>query len=957
MIYKKHFFLVLCLLTVSLQGRQIIEGDQQGQTSFSFSLGPVAFTPSNGLCVVGSSEEKEHNEYALAFASRSNKRFLPFAIPQIELDGKEDQPNPLTGAALSSVTLMQGGGTDVWPLVCLHKEPNRLYILQTYATHLDRAKKEVKVTKVNVISSGAVPDAQNQPSLQILGVGAKYPYILLPVSSTLVPLDQGFDLALAYFYYGVREEAKKEAAKLEKLNKKKKLELVAQGAEEPPVKKGEGAELIRKALKTSKISFTDVTTGLKDVKAIAVRRDHPAIARGGVAHSFLHTRIPVEWSEMMNAWYIPLHVQAGFEKNEGVCALLVAHYDEKTGLDIRPFLPASAVTSDSIVAMTQPGGTVGIFHTASLATTTWLPYLVVVGGTDNSCKRQVSALPVVGGLDWKTRGTLAKKNQTPVFEFREDELLSRTFLEPALKPEDVPTVDDAAVLVGGGLAPGDVTQLSVSGDAVFIAVDASQKTRGGIYHSQALFDGNGSIVGWTAWQRAAGITQPVSYFALDAVGGGDYWYAPKNQDQRSTEVMHTEWKSKSSDNTLEHTLTELFKNIPSGIQDLKSYTYSDDGMSKAEGSRASFLIATGYEHVVLIQSGSDSEGSFEPTKHFGDTQLFADGSLKGFETGHQVLDISGGVLAELGPIVSSAFIKDADNIWLAVAGTGGVAILARPDGTGIPADEGLGCCFKGLQSDMRFFKIGSFKNAYSLLPCKNLLYIVTPTFLLEYPVSSNTIKEIVKCNVRAIAKNGLFEGHSYFLDAWASPKYLFIGTDKGLMYHPLEPFCTNEGCQASWKNVTIPYGAGAVSRLYPIRASKHESGIFNLYVLSTSVSKDQTRVYRYILDESGKEPLIDLLPDVLLKTAGKAYFINLGIYRNHFATDGALAFFTGSIFGSRSPAVDTCLIDTLTRRRTFADGAQTVLKIADGSSIGAVLREPASGDLIAWGSFGARLTS
>lgn len=958
MIYKQHFFLILSCLAVvpcTLNAKHVFEGDQHNKTSFSFPLGHMAFSSKSGLCIIGSDEEKEGNEYALAFATRSSSKFGSLAIPKIELNGKEKQDNPLIGAAFNTVTFMKGGD-DVWPLIISRKEPNRMYLLQTYVAQWDEAKKEIKASNIGIVSSPLVEDAQKQPASKVLGIAGGYPYILIPLSPAAVSLHEGFDLALGYFYYGVREEAKKEEAKLKKLQKGKQKAVVQEVSQATPQKEIDKAKVIKEALKKSHISFVDVRTDADAPKALPIRLDHPALAWGNAAHSFLHTHIPVEWSDMVKTWYVPLHVKASLKENSGACALLVAHYDEKKGIELKPFVSFAVLEEDSIVTTAKPGQEIGVFHTASLGTTTWLPYLVVVGGAGNEGKRQVSALPVVGGPDMKTRGTLAKKNQIPDPDFSHGELTRRTFLEPALEPADVPQVNEPAVCVGGGLAPGEVTRLHVCGDAVFVAVEASEETCGGLFHSQALFDGEGRIVGWTPWQPAGGINEPVKHFDLDEVGGGNYWYIPSS----AREVMRTEWKPDeiTSDNSLSSTLTAFFKTVPSGIQGLKAYSHQEVGMSKVTGERASFLVATGYERVVLVETGNDTSGSFAPITHFKNTHLCTDGSLKDFHGDANVLVLTGGVLKELGPIVASALVTDGHYAWLAVAGSGGVAILARPDGTGISLDseQGLGHGFKGLSNDMRFVKLG-YKNVHTLLAAQNALCIVMPTSFGLYPVSSQAIKEQTSYTLVGVAKQGSFEKHSYFLDAWASSNYLFIGTDKGLMYRRIDPICNGDTC-TGWQTLSVPYSAGAISRFYALQGAKRESGIFNLYVLSTSASADQARLYRYVLDESGQlEPLIELLPDVLLQSTGKAFLMNLGVYRSYFTTDGALGFFTGSIFGSRSPAVDTCLIDVHTRRRNFVDTAQTILKIADGSSIGAVIREPASGAWIAWGSFGVRVAS
>lgn len=935
-----------------------LEGDHAGQKGFAYTLGPSTFSQKGNLFLVTADKERQGNEYAIAWANRLMKGFAPLALATIELDGKEKQPNPLTGSACRWLSLMKDGA-DVWPLVITQGEPHRFYLIQSYQGAWDEKSKRMQTTGINMLTSDLLIDAQGEPVSEILGIAGGYPYIYLPLRSTALAQDEGFDLGVSFFYYGVREEAEKT------VEKGKKKDVLDKKID--PEKSEDIAKVVKVALQKSALSQLDAFGGDPEAKSsIPLRRHNPLIALGSPVSKLASARISVHWSPIVKQLYVPLEVTSGAEASDGARALLVGSFDENKGLDLRAIAPDGALQGDSILSAHGSHQQASIFEVASMGTTTWLPYIIVVGGAGEASvtRCQVFALPVVGSDDPVSRGTIAKKDQVPEPFFsngKPDELMGRTFMQPAITPEDMPKASDSAVCVGGGPLRGPVDQLSVQSDAVVVSVSASGHFQGGIFHSQALFDQEGRIAGWTEWQSIATTSGSPKGFGYDQQTG-QWWYMPRQEDGSSNQVMLTEWESAKDmlDAPLSKTMKSLFQGVPSGIQDLHIFGSATQGFSTIPDKQLSVLTATGYRHVTVVQTGKDENGSLVPVTDFASGFASDDGSLKDFKPGVRWLKLKGGVLQDLGPIVASAIVTDGVYGWLAVAGTGGVAVLVNPDGTGWPvsADEGLGNGFEGLANSMRFVKLGAYKNVHKLIAHDGKLLVITPTLVDSYVFSHALFKNISSSNritpgqAKVVVANAdQLRSHSYFLDAWAFGHSIFLATDKGLLYQR-ETLSCSEGTCSQWKSLEIPYGAGAVSRIYPIVSA--EGLLTNMYILSTSASSDQARIYRYVVRQDSNET-IELLPDILTKEARKAFFINLGVYRGYFATDGSIAFFTGSSFGRNDPAVDALPIDMQTRHRTFIQAAQPVLKLEGASIIGEVVREPASGAWVAWGDFGVRM--
>ena len=562
--------------------------------------------------------------------------------------------------------------------------------------------------------------------------------------------------------------------------------------------------------------------------------------------------------------------------------------------------PDAAFTANSIVGGVGPSVHVSMHFVRTLFTSTLLDYLIVVGGVGAPAdtKRMVFALPLVND-DSVYRGMLAKKDAIPVAVWENHLSLKRIINTPAAHRGDLFEPHDIPAIVGGtGILPGDITSIRAVNDAVFVSVGTDGvHDKAGIFYSQALFDDLGRIKGWTSWRRAAGSTSPIFGFALDTETA-NFCYMPALDANSITSVKRTAWALNSPQ------IDDV-----QGLFDLSA-----------------LVIATGNKHVTLLNR---------------DTGVLA-----------PVVKFSGGVLDELGAISCAACVEHADNRWLVVGGSGGLAVLVHDDGVDFDAS-------------MKFRKIGNYKNVRKIIADNDTLYVLTSQQLERITPSTQTFSGNTALNAATIAQptqlpNG---NHVNFSDIAVSGKFGLLATNAGLLR------VGNDGdistaphtTAVNWTAVTIPESVGPVTRILAISPTALETEFAttdnggNVYILNASVGYHQARVYRFTIANTTSNPINDttctLFPDYFVKDK-RTFFLNVGDYRNYIATDGALFFFSRSAYKQATPFLEQLSSDLHSGKRSAIKGRKKVLEIAEATSIGRLIRCSATGSWMIGGDFG-----
>ncbi len=636
------------------------------------------------------------------------------------------------------------------------------------------------------------------------------------------------------------------------------------------------------------------------------------------------------WHSKMSRLYIALQVTGAGAGPDGARALVVGRVDDNNKLELSPIAPTAVFDGslDKIVGVQTADAQVSIHKLREMFTSTALPYLVMVGGVGAPAATQktVFAVPLVNGsTDAAVNGTIASKNADPEGKFTPTTIpyfICNVITQQATTAAQMPLSTDAATQVGGGaIVNGDITDLWVQGDTVFASVESATGSQvPGIFYSQAFFDEKGKIKRWTTWRRAAGTRDNVQSSVLDPVSAKNYFLA-QNSSGDVKLVKRTSWESGDT-NGLSPIIASsnmLFPKAYAGVQGVNDFVVTSTVLDTETPGLldSSLLVATGYKKIYLAQtSGVVSDvvipyggSAFGPLISFTNgeiTQTFPVSSSK-------QISIEGGVLDDIGPIVTAEVAKDGSsgsNGWLFVGGTGGIAVLSKVDGSGWDTSTGLSVNFTGLTAGMSFKTVGTYQHVRRLVHDDQYLYVLTETQLDRIDLTQSNVG-LGLLSVTTIATNATIQGvgaRGTLLDVLISEKLAVIATSSGLfrINDSLDVRSVNT-ISALWQLLATPEDIGAIRQIVAVTqtgraqdcARKTNGG--NFYVLSAYRGKDQAKLFRFAVQQvvgSGvTSTTVQRIPDLFVQNI-PSYFASFGLFRNLCATDGAL------FFGTRGKADD-----------------------------------------------------
>jgi hypothetical protein len=663
-------------------------------------------------------------------------------------------------------------------------------------------------------------------------------------------------------------------------------------------------------------------------------------------------------------------------------------------LVLTDFAPATAyagLAATAVGGLVSGGGAVtGTYSKfCSMYTSTGLTYGIIVGSNGATPANQtVSAVPTVNksvdptNTTWPTdpiQGVMASKvvnpgvnlktffnSQFPLYyPYR-----GRGFQVPATTPADMPLFTDDAVKVGGGVAPWVINDIQVDKDTVFVAVNAGAANAAGVFASQALFDGNAAIKGWTPWQRVA--TPTTTGNTIYGIG-----YQPQVGRLFTMEgatgntidtILTTTWNTADNDGLLGGTTTNAqvgfvelidtqFSEGQGGIQAAFDFPNNTLGFATVP-NRLSAMIFTGYKQIVIAQTGADTGGGiFTPTVGNFSTNMqnSTNGAVTAPGAGALILSITGGALDTIGAITSAAVVRDVavgpGNGYFVVGGVGGLAVL-KP---GWPMGVGLLKNFANLPSSA-FTLMGSYKNVRKIWSDDTNFYVLTNETFDRIPATQLAGATLTPVTLATPAL--LPQQYGQFSDVVVSAKVALLATSQGL-------FRTGDGANAStavnpaamaWTAVTLPESQVAVTRLQPLSTTGLPEGFSKnpvggtVYVLAGSVNYNLASLYRIAVASTEAVAVtattVQVIPDYFVQGTTSA-FAALGAYRNYATTFGALVTASESspdgsspIFEALPPILRTGVFIAQNRNVQIQAGISTAI------TIGNLLRNSGIGSLI-----------
>jgi len=706
--------------------------------------------------------------------------------------------------------------------------------------------------------------------------------------------------------------------------------------------------------------------------------------------------VDMHWDVTMNRLYIALQITAGSQATDGGRALVVGHLHkttfetndkkvaEKRILVLEKIAPDQAFTTDhnNIVGAVGANAQVSLHKVRTLFTSTGLHAVVVVGGNGDAdtTKRSVYALPVVNNSSRPANnGVLASKHAIPVDEFQKgkqgvpDMFVGRSIKQPALTPDDMFVATDAAARVGAGdLEAGDITDIFVRGDAVFVTAGtpADSNALPGIFYSQAIFNELGMIKAWTAWRRVAGTTNQVFGGAFDIQDGNFLFMTHGDGDVVNT-VKHTVWNNGAHDGLLDlnKVVTQELPMNQGGIQSLVDLPADASGLHDI-----SLMMMTGNNKVVLVESGQVINDVLHPLhgSFAQNTIAFTNGTITttlplGFNN-PKVVSIAGGVLDDIGPLTTTQIARngnEGNNGWLFVGGINGLAVLSAANGDGWNTSVGLGPDFAGLEAGMSFKIVPGYTLVRKLILDENFLYVLTDTKLDRIDLTQGTIGLGQAAAVTVAAHTRLVGPSGFFSDCVVSGKCAVIATSRGLLRvgNGKDIRFVTHSDETGWTPVAMPEGVKGVRQLcvmsrtgMPQDVARNDGG--QIYALNVDRGTNRSDVTRFAVNSVDRSSIDDntitLLPDFYIKGL-HSYRINFGALRTVFSTDGAL-YLSGH-------GIDLHVKPAVTFPRNFI-GSRFVgvhnqfyipLALDGGSHITNITRSFASGSWLISGDFGLRI--
>ncbi|MEX0848678.1 MAG: hypothetical protein WD055_00440 [Candidatus Dependentiae bacterium] len=952
--YKQLYIILLSIVTSSIHSARIVPGNAGGNESFTFSLGMDAHNATGSTLFVGARKKGTGGDYALSGLFSNIKGFIPHSPAITTLNGQADQANPLYDAAIIQLGLFGVrslvGHQIMNPIAVTQEYPANIYYVDS-CVQTSRQEKSgcdgdetlVNVVGVctNTISVENVKDATGvEVTTEIIGLQRFEQEAIFAAVKPHDIMDDDFGqpgsgIAVIKLVH----------TKVDECVQSQLIQINAQP--------GDSSDLPR-------ASALDVTSD-----AIKIGNDVVSI----------ENIIDMHYSDRLKRLYIALQVQGGADATDGACGVVVGRLVNGK-LIFAPIAPDNVFTNqDKIVGGTGADTQVSIHKVRTMSTTTGLDYAIVVGqtGAPDDTRQSVFAMPLVntiltGTLEQETQGTLANVLIDPEEFFSKNEdkkcntlaqaFLGRSFVQAATEPDQVFTDMSVQAVVGiDDLPNGDITDINVSNDVVFVSVaNTVDNEKPGIFCSRALFDDAGVIGAWTPWERVAGTTDKVFGFSYQAIPGGFIWLTGQT-DQSIKTVKQTEWGKGAQDGLADLGLV-IEEQLPQGcggVQGFFDLPQNSPGLFDI-----SLFIATGLNKLLLIESAQqDANGVLCPNSgnFHDDLRTFTAGEITtNFPNGDtKVISISGGVLDDIGPIIAATIGVDdiTDQGYLFVGGAYGLAVLAQEDGNGWSTMNALGKNFSGLVAGMRFISLDDYCFVRKLIFDGGFLYVLTDTQLDRIDIAASDFATGVLSVVTVATLSDILRGiDGTMLDVAVSDRFALLAGSTGIFRvgDDANIQTATDSSEVDWTSVIIPEGLPVVRQLQTIASNGLPNGFAktdngNVYALDAYRGFDFAQENRYTVQSVVNQPIdndtVVPLPDMNIKDILTS-FARFGVFKNLINVDGTDNFSARNRVQTLSPLV---------RNRLFV----LPLGIEDASTVSAIVRSSASGAWLITGDFGLRV--
>lgn len=630
-------------------------------------------------------------------------------------------------------------------------------------------------------------------------------------------------------------------------------------------------------------------------------------------------------------------------------------YTNKSKLTLtNVLLDATAQAAQDSLITAGANSSIAVTNIAFLKTSTGLSYIVVASNTGVDSDLRLACLPLVNMSETKTEnGMIADLTSvTKKYTTSGSRVVTAGFTTP-LTASNVAQIQqsNATALVGGSTVlpvQKNIAHMYTLGDRVYIvsnnAYDVNNEP--GIFATQALFDATGLIASWTPWVRVGGTDTELSYAVHNATF--NTIVASSTTDNAGDTISQSVWNKQSS--AQQPLLDELnsWSSI-GGVQGLFGFS------PLMSGSKLSLMVGTGYNKVVVAQTGALNENDqLVPQPVTNDTL--------------QVFDLEG---LDLGAIIACDIVINSEisQCWLMVGGSKGVAIYSNDTtGNGWALNEDTfssmfadGFSWKKVAlEDCTFVKkiMHQFQSCYILTRTGLTELILNPAaFTADNPASYVTY---------TLAQQTEYNG-AFFTDFVVNSAFRFIiGTTQGLY---------QINTDAHFYNITpTPVATNSDIDIVSCIITQSNNELYNqdfgiadyvtnMYVLFSDFASDQSAMQRFCVTPSGTQlltitPVQDELAQdqitpllVFNQFKHKLYIDPAGWYISVFATsEHAMTYH--SINGTLVSGLSSSSV--LLNRALSSSALQT---FKNNRYIATTAKDYATGALFVAGSFGVMINS
>lgn len=598
---------------------------------------------------------------------------------------------------------------------------------------------------------------------------------------------------------------------------------------------------------------------------------------------------------------------------------------------------STLIDNNKIVATNQANTPLYTQNIDTLWNSTGLCYLIIQGGRNNlaAATNTIYALPLINYDEEGSAslGMLANVNQEPTDLFNSNPpyaFINNTFQQKPSTANDLYNWNTINAVVGRiplvpynkGISfedtlanttnyPFTIMDMSNYKDTVFVSAVYNPMNRagvGGVFYSQAILNENGKIATWTLWQRKDIIGNTYTNTYIPTIGSNVAIYQGLPQSVVGAQIS-------SNGPFASNNIIQNLSCSGSGIQKIVDIPFTHPGIGfnaiNLNGLSPSYAIAVGYNTVILQQT-AQSSGMF-PILDI-DYAVCENGSTistKSNSNQTNMLQFQGGVLDESGPLCTAALGYTDNDCWIIAAGSNGIYILADNSGGGC-GELLLQENFIGINANQVWQKLSNLKNIRKIVANKDFLYIITLRSVYRLSLTKENIqKKTAAAYTELFSINDLPNASEWssFSDGLFSENKCIVATSLGLFVNAPGSSIKNTG-KLSMNQIMLPENWNtAPVCLYPITISGYQDSwgvgdaqevTGNIYVLSTSIPKHYSQIYRLTTygnttNPTNKETVI-LLPNYFIKNM-PTYYYNPAIELLSIATDGA-SLFSHGVFGA-----------------------------------------------------------